>query len=292
MAERGLLTADGLTGRAMRDRDPVVALWCAAQLWASGGDVARLLGSARARVRAFAVDQAADDQLGRDTLRGLLADRSGAVRAAARWRWTRRWDDLGQVYRDMLAAGGPPRQVAAALYGLGEDGDGALPAVAVLFLAHPSPAVRRAAARAVGRHGAADDLVGWLAPLLQDESAKVVAEALRYLRGYALPPGVLAGLDTAGTTRSRRIALSIRQRLGPWSRVHADLVAVNGEDLDLARAARTDLLTWLHHDAGTTYGRPDAGQAAQIAALLGTGMLTDKQRREVAFVAGLRLDRG
>jgi len=48
------------------------------------------------------------------------------------------------------------------------------------------------------------------------------------------------------------------------------------------------LLAWLQHDATTTYGRPEAAQAAQIAELLGTRLLTDQQRRQVAFAAGIR----
>ena len=83
---------------------------------------------------------------------------------------------------------------------------------------------------------------------------------------------------------------ALRQRLGPWTRVHADLVAVNGQDLALAQAARTDLLAWLQHDAATTCGRPGPDQAAQLAELLGTSRLTDGQRHGVAFVAGIRLN--
>jgi hypothetical protein len=123
--------------------------------------------------------------------------------------------------------------------------------------------------------------------MLQHDSNRVVTAALRYLRGYTLPLGVLAGLDEAGTARSRRTALSVRQRLGSWERVRADLRAMNGRDPDLVTAARADLLAWLQHDAATTYGRPDAGQAAEIAKTLGTGQLTDRQRREIAFVAGI-----
>ena len=93
LAGRGLLGASELETRAMRDPDPVVALWCARQLAAPSGQLPagagpRLLGSARAAVRAFAAGHLADDLLPREVLRALLADRSGAVRSAARWRWT------------------------------------------------------------------------------------------------------------------------------------------------------------------------------------------------------------
>jgi hypothetical protein len=191
------------------------------------------------------------------------------------------------VSRDLLTAA-LPRQVAAALEGLDEVGDSCLPAAAVPFLAHPSPRVRCAAVHAVGRHSEPADIPARLARVLQDESAKVVTAALRYLRGYPLPPGALADLDLAGTSRSRRTALAIRQGMGPWDRVQADLTAINGPDPDLAETGRTDLLAWLQHDAATTNGRPSPSQAAQIAELLADSALTGTQRRAVAFVAGIR----
>jgi hypothetical protein len=97
-------------------------------------------------------------------LHGLLLDRSGAVRSMALWRWKRRWGDPGPVYRAVLASGSWPRQVAAAVRGLDEDRDTCLPAEAVPLVMHPSPAVRCAAADAVGHHGSPDDIVDHLAP--------------------------------------------------------------------------------------------------------------------------------
>jgi hypothetical protein len=67
------------------------------------------------------------------------------------------------VYRELLAS--PlPRQVAAALDGLDDLGDGSLPAAAVPFLAHPSPRVRYAAVHAVGRHSPPGDVPARRAP--------------------------------------------------------------------------------------------------------------------------------
>jgi len=124
--------------------------------------------------------------------------------------------------------------------------------------------------------------------LLLDSSGKVAAAALRHVRGHAVPASVLASLDAAGTPRSRRVALSIRQDAGTWDRVHADLAALSGQDPDLAAAARTDLLAWLRHGAATSYGKPGASQAAGIARLLATPKLSGRQRREIAFAAGFR----
>lgn len=208
----------------------------------------------------------------------------------AGWRWRRLFGDPGPVYRAVLDEGARARshQLVAALRGLDDDRDDGLPAAAAAFLAHPSPAVRCAAVRAVGRHASPAELVGELAPLLLDSSGRVARAALRYLRGYALPPAALARLDAAGTARARRAALSIRQHLSTWDRVHADLTAINGPDPDLAQAARTDLLSWLQHGAATSYGAPGTDRVAEIARLLATARLTDTQRREIAFVAGIR----
>jgi hypothetical protein len=292
-ADRGLLTVEVLAAWAMRDRDPVVALWCARSLAGPAGELPvlaglRLLGSARAGVRAFAAGHLRDDQLTRQALQELLLDRSGAVRSMARWRWRRQWRDPGPVYRSVLAGPGLARQIAAALQGLDEDHADCLPGAAVPFLVHHSPRVRRAAAQAVGRHASTDGILEHLVPLLLDSSGKVAAAALRYVRGHAVPASVLASLDAASTFRSRRVALSIRQGAGTWDRIHADLTALSGQDPDLAEAARTDLLAWLQHGAATSYGKPSASQAADIARLLATPKLSNRQRREIAFVAGIR----
>jgi len=127
-----------------------------------------------------------------------------------------------------------------------------------------------------------------LVPMLLDSSGKVAATALRHVRSQAVPPNVLAGLDAAGTARSRRFALSIRQHSGTWNRIHADLAAMNGHDPVLAEVARGDLLAWLQHGAATSYGQPSPAQAEHIAALLAASTLGERQRREIAFVAGIR----
>jgi hypothetical protein len=134
--------------------------------------------------------------------------------------------------------------------------------------------------------------VSLLAPLLLDSSGKVAATALRYVRGRALPASVLASLDGADTARSRRLALSLRQSSGTGNRVHADLAAINDHDRDLAEAARKDLLAGLQHGAATSYGKPGPAQAGQIAGLLAASRLSQHQRREIAFVAGIRVPAG
>lgn len=294
LASRGLLSPAALTERAKRDPDPVVALWCARSLAGPDGELppeigAELLSSGRAGVRAFAAGHVGGDELSRQQLRSLLLDRSGAVRSIARWRWRRYYGSTAPVYAAALSSGSRPGQIAAALQGLGEDHDGSLPGAAVPFLTHRSPAVRGAAAQAIGQRADGAELLRHLVPLLLDDSAKVAVIALRHVRGQAVPAAVLTSLDAAGTARAGRIALSIRQRSGTWNRVRADLAALGGDDLDLAEAGRRDLLSWLQHGAATSYGRPTAVQATEIAGLLATGRLSQRQRREIAFVAGVGL---
>jgi hypothetical protein len=268
-------------------------LWCARRLASADGGLPpetgqQMLGSHRAGARAFAAGHLGDDQLTVQALRRLLLDPSGAVRSVARWRWRRQHGDPGPIYRAALGRAASPREIAAALQGLDDGHDTSLPAAALPFLTHPSPAVRRAAVQAAAHHADADGIIRYLVPLLLDSSAKVTATALRHLRGQALPASVPADLDAAGTERSRRTALSIRQHSGTWNRVHADLTAINGHDPGLAEAGRTDLLAWLQHGAATSYDKPSPAQAAQIAALLTTGNLSRRQQREIAFAAGIQ----
>jgi hypothetical protein len=142
-------------------------------------------------------------------------------------RGLRLWALAALAARGLLAGA----RGAAALLGLDDEHDETLPATAIPFLAHPSPAVRRAAVQAVGRHASTDDIVGYLTPLLPDASAKVAATALRHLRDYDLPDSVLDRLDAAGTPRCRMTALSIRRRSGTWNRIRADLTAMKGNSL-------------------------------------------------------------
>jgi hypothetical protein len=293
LAARNLLAVGVLAARAVRDPDPAVALWCARRLASADGGLPpetgqQMLGSHRAGARAFAAGHLGDDQLTVQALRRLLLDPSGAVRSVARWRWRRQHGDPGPIYRAALGRAASPREIAAALQGLDDGHDTSLPAAALPFLTHPSPAVRRAAVQAAAHHADADGIIRYLVPLLLDSSGKVTATALRHLRGQALPASVPADLDAAGTERSRRTALSIRQHSGTWNRVHADLTAINGHDPGLAEAGRTDLLAWLQHGAATSYDKPSPAQAAQIAALLTTGNLSRRQQREIAFVAGIQ----
>jgi hypothetical protein len=98
------------------------------------------------------------------------------------------------------------------------------------------------------------------------------------------PPGPLAPPTRDGAAE---LPLHFR-KAGAINRVHADLAAISGHDAGPRRGR-----------AGTP-ARPAAelrprpataspAQATQIAGLLSTGKLSQQQRREVAFVAGIRM---
>ena len=306
---RALLTDADLLDRARGDRDPVLALWCAehlldgevSPLLAPGGDrvgvAVQLLGSRRALVRAAALRRISDSALTQAVLEPLLLDGSGAVRTLARWRWTRAWAAPVAVYEQALTAaddGGSVAGssfVAAALDGLEECSPEAAREYAVPLLAHPSPRVRAVAVRVVGRTVLRDLApLEVLLPCLRDPSNRVVRAAVRYVRERAgqVPAGFLAELAVAEQSRDRVTALRLRQHLTTWERVRADLNALRDGDLQVVELARTDLLAWLHDDAARAYGGPTPDQAADIAAGLTQPGLTNQQRREIAFVTGLR----
>ncbi|NLT55446.1 MAG: hypothetical protein GXX79_12980 [Actinomycetales bacterium] len=294
-ADREQLAADALLDRALADPDPVLAVWSAQRLLSAEQPgtcawSARLVTSRRAAVRALAWSALPEEALGREQLAARLLDPSGAVRSVARWCWTRLWGTPADQYRQALATSTRPSILAAALDGLRECAAENTDADAQAFLTHPSPRVRTTAVRILGHRAAHQQgPIEPLLPLLADPSNRVVRTATRYLQERAgeVPVTVLTTLEADPDPRSRRTALSLHQRLGPWERVRSDLRAMHDPDQDLARTARTDLLAWLQHDACRTYSRPTQDQASDIAQNLTTVALTEHQRREVAFVAGL-----
>jgi HEAT repeats len=293
LADRQAIDEADLVALATRDNDPAVARWAATRLLGDGDRlaaevVAALLTSRRAVVRSFATRHAAAAELTRSVLRALLLDRSGAVRATARWRWGQRWGSPAQTYLDALATGSGPAMTAAALHGLDDCAHPTAVQVAVPHLHHPSPTVRRAAVRSVGRRGGSDQVIALLPGLLLDPAPRVSAAANRYLSRVdaALPEQVWTVLAAASTPAAARIALTLRQRQGSWERVGADLEAMTGEG-ELVDLGRRDLIAWLRCGAASTYTRPTADQATRITRLLDLVDLAESHRREIAFTAEL-----
>lgn len=311
--DRGLLSADDVLDRALRDPDPGLALWCARRLLdsdtsdkaATPADQARLLTSRRALVRAAAVEALPDAELMAQAgygprLEPLLLDPSGGVRILARWRWTRVWGPPTSVYRTALdramTAAGPGRitRVVCALDGLSECSLSDTVTDAKQLVGDPSPRVRAAAVRVLGRALQRSTVdVDVLLPVLDDSANRVAALAARYLRDRAgeIPAQTVERLSASPRARDRITALRFRQRLGAWERVRSDLATLRDQDLEVRDHGRSDLLAWLQHGAASTYGQPSPAQRHDIAAGLERaahdGLLTEHQVREIAFAAGL-----
>lgn len=204
--ERGLLPPLRLARIAARSGDVVLQDLCAEAALRRGGDadVLGILLSARPpRVRATGVT--ALRRAGRyEEARAFLADRSGVVRACARYVVRQGGADPLPLYR-ALCTGGSVAPGAAA--GLGECGDRKADADTLWALVrHPDPAVRAHAVTglraldAVTREG--------LTPLLDDPSPAVVRAATGALLPHAdeFPVAWLRERDAPGSPRPVRVA--------------------------------------------------------------------------------------
>jgi HEAT repeat protein len=212
-------------------------------------------------------------------LERLLLDPSGGVRALARWRWTRLFGPLTDIYRTALdeatTTAGPGRisHAVVALEGLG---DYSLPDAVPhgsRLVADPSPRVRATAVQVLGRalqRYQAD--VDALLSVLDDPANRVVALAVRYLpdRAGEVPVEIVARLSTSPRPRDRITALRFRQRLGAWERVRSDLNAMRDDDPEVRDLGRSDLLAWLQNGAASTYGQFSTDQREDISASLAT----------------------
>ncbi|WP_017241759.1 hypothetical protein [Streptomyces sp. SS] len=194
-AERGLLPPARLAAIAAADHDVVVQDLCASAALAAAGDhvdetvLGPLLASRLGRVRAAGVT--ALRRAGRaGEAEPFLYDRSALVRACARWALRQAGTDPVPLYRAACAAGDAVPSDAP--LGLAECGDRATDAETLWALTgHPRPRVRAGAVAGLR----VLDAVRFqrLAPLLADDSRRVVREAARALAPWAdhFPAGAL-----------------------------------------------------------------------------------------------------
>jgi HEAT repeat protein len=171
---------------ALYDHDQVCRRLCAQRLLEIEPAQATLLLQARgAGVRELAVAALPPD-VPAARLVGPLADRARMVRAQARWQLYQRGEPPADVYRrhlrKALRTTVPPRLLAGLAAGLGECGDAEDAALPARLLGREQDgAVRRAAARAVGRLARPGDLVGLLGPLANDPDPGVAREVFEAL---------------------------------------------------------------------------------------------------------------
>ncbi|MCX4979776.1 hypothetical protein [Streptomyces sp. NBC_00572] len=185
--ERGLLSPARLAAIAAVGPDVVVQDLCANAALATAGDsvddtvLAPLLGSRLGRARAAGVT--ALHRAGRsEESEPFLYDRSALVRACARWVLRQAGTDPVPLYRAACAAGDAVPSDAP--LGLAECGDRATDGAVLWKLTeHGRPQVRASAVAGLRVLDAVR--VERLAPLLADDSPRVVREAARALAPWA-----------------------------------------------------------------------------------------------------------
>ncbi|MEU3919095.1 hypothetical protein [Streptomyces sp. NPDC029004] len=179
-----LLSPASLARAAAGDGDVVIQDLCAEAALAAVREGANdevlgpLLLSRQPRVRSAGVT--ALRRAGRPAqAEPFLVDRSGVVRACARWVLRQHGTDPLPLYRELCADPSDPKLPPAAPLGLAESGTRADAALLVPLLSHPSRPVRAAAVAGLRLLDRADTEL--LLPLLDDPSPSVARETVSAL---------------------------------------------------------------------------------------------------------------
>ncbi|MFI9311493.1 hypothetical protein [Streptomyces triculaminicus] len=270
--ERGRLSPSDLARIAVRDHDIVVQDLCADAALArtrDGGEhgeiVRLLLGARQARVRAAgvtALNRTGDT--GQAT--AFLADRSGLVRACARWVLRQHGVEPLPHYRSLCASPDLPPGAAA---GLGECGSAADAELLRPLLAHPLAAVRARAVWALRMVDAIEP--DRLTPLLDDPSAAVVREASLALTPTAarIPEEWLRQRLTADRPRCvRAAAFRLLAAHGTAAQLRCFLTLLDDADPSLRARARAAVHGWGPADATAVYATLPPAERAHVDALL------------------------
>ncbi|MFI9202867.1 hypothetical protein [Streptomyces sp. NPDC053048] len=270
--EQRRLTPAELARIAATDHDIVIQDLCAdaalARTRDSGeqGDIVRLLlGARQARVRAAgvtALNRTGDT--GRAT--AFLADRSGLVRACARWVLRQHGVEPLPYYRSLCASA---NVCPGAVSGLGECGSAADAPSLQSLLAHPLAAVRARAVRALRMLDTAGP--EQLVPLLDDPSAAVVRETSLALTPTAtrLPEEYLRPRLAADRPRYVRLAaFRLLAAHGTAAQLRCFLTLLDDADPGLRARARTALHDWGPADAATVYAALPPTERAHVDDLL------------------------
>ncbi|KAB7833603.1 HEAT repeat domain-containing protein [Streptomyces mobaraensis] len=269
--EEGHLSAAELARAAATDPDVVVQDLCADAALAhtrdgDHGNVLRpLLASRQPRVRAAGVTA-----LGRtgetEEAAGFLADRSGLVRACARWVLRRHGVDPLPLHRAACAG---PDVLPGAPAGLGETGTRADAALLWPLVGHPRPAVRAKAVAALRVLDA--DAPARLEPLLDDPSVSVVREATTALLPVADRLSEDWLYDRLADDRPRHVRVSAFRLLsahGPTAQLRCFLRLSDDEDPVLRERALTALDGWGPAGAAAAYRALPGPRRAELDALL------------------------
>ncbi|MCX4524913.1 MULTISPECIES: hypothetical protein [unclassified Streptomyces] len=234
--DAGLFDVRELARRAAGEQDPLTSrLWAEAATAAMAADgpddeaIDSLLGGHVPMVRACGVT--ALRRAGRAAEAGrYLTDRSGLVRACARWLVRQAGDDPYARCRELVED--PARVSAYAVAGFCECAGRADAPLLGALLGHPDGAVRAAAVAGLRLLDATPD-DGVLLPMLDDPSASVTREVYRSLRDAAcrLPTGLLAARAVPERpVHVRRAAFRLLRAQGGEAALRAAVTL--GEDSD------------------------------------------------------------
>ncbi|MFI6461847.1 hypothetical protein [Streptomyces sp. NPDC050528] len=265
--EDGLLSAAQLARAAARDADTVVQILCAdaaLAVAAKSGEYEQvlepLLGARSPQARAAGVT--ALRAVGRPgRAEEFLADRSGVVRACARYVVRQGGGDPAALYRGWCSGGDP---VPGAVIGLAECGERRDAALLWPLVSHPAAAVR---ARALGGLRTLDVVdVPRMLPLLDDPAPAVAREATLALLPSAglMPDGPLmerlAGEWPKAWPRHVRVAaFRLLDARGGIVRLRAAVTVLDDPDERL-RAWGAQVVQRWHPEAGMTPGDPEVGE--------------------------------
>jgi HEAT repeat protein len=202
--------------------------------------------------------------------RGLLDD-SRSVRDVSRYHLARLHlpVDVTQYYVDVLARTLRARTLATALAGLRETGQSEHVGIALGFLAHDRPVVRRAALRTVAALDATRHL-DWLVAMLDDPSPTVANSAAEVLLPHVDAIGIdaiLATVRSAPRSHNRVAAASLALRLGKWNTLLALLDTTSDPDTQLRESVDRWLREWLDRQ-NRAYAQPTPVQLGAIARAL------------------------
>ncbi|MFD4606048.1 HEAT repeat domain-containing protein [Streptomyces sp. NPDC058464] len=267
----GTLSAAELAQAAARDSDPAVQTLCAEAAVAlvpegtAADDVLGPLLAARGpRVRSIGVT--ALRRAGRpERAAGFLADRSGAVRACARYVVRRYGTDPLPWYRRRVADADDPALPPGAVIGLAECGERADAGLLAPLLAHPSPGVRAAAVAGLRILDITD--LPRFRELLDDPAPGVVRAATVNLLPSAgsLDAGWLMDRLAAGRARHVRVAaFRLLDARGGLVRLRAAVALLDDPDGKLRGWAERSVQQW--------HATPDVPLGSEeVAALLDRG---------------------